>query len=76
MGELTYTERGVLVFESQDWPTAGRKESAITELLAMTPTTYYATLNALLDREEALAEHPVMINRLRRARERPNRRTG
>lgn len=76
MGELTHKERGVLLFEAQDWGSAGRKESAIPEMLAMSPTTYYQILNALLDREEALAEYPVLVNRLRRIREQGQRQRG
>ncbi|MFB8290149.1 DUF3263 domain-containing protein [Kitasatospora purpeofusca] len=71
---LSDRERAVLDFESRHWSadppiTAGRKESAIRQELDISPSRYYQLLNGLLDTERALAHHPVMINRLRAARE-------
>lgn len=69
MGELTPQEFAILDFEATGWGSAGRKEWAIAQMLGMTPITYYQRLNALLDDERALRQYPVMVNRLRRARE-------
>ncbi|MGW3077111.1 MULTISPECIES: DUF3263 domain-containing protein [unclassified Kitasatospora] len=69
MGELSERERAVLALEARQWRTAGAKERAIREELGLSPTRYYQVLNALLDREEALAHAPVLVNRLRRVRE-------
>ncbi len=71
---LSDRERAVLDFESRHWSadppiTAGQKESAIRQELGISPSRYYQLLNGLLDTERALAHHPVMVNRLRAARE-------
>lgn len=68
MAELSERELGVLGLESRQWRTAGAKERAVREELGLSPTRYYQLLNGLLDREEALAHAPVLINRLRRIR--------
>ncbi|MFE4517244.1 DUF3263 domain-containing protein [Kitasatospora sp. NPDC056783] len=69
MGELGERDRAVLALEGRQWRTAGAKERAIREELGLSPTRYYQLLNGLLDREEALAHAPVLVNRLRRIRE-------
>ncbi|WP_316526864.1 DUF3263 domain-containing protein [Kitasatospora brasiliensis] len=68
-GELSERDRAVLALEGRQWRTAGAKERAIREELGLSPTRYYQLLNALLDREEALAHAPVLVNRLHRIRE-------
>ncbi|MFD9123928.1 DUF3263 domain-containing protein [Kitasatospora sp. NPDC059571] len=70
MADLTERERAVLALEARPWRTAGAKERAIREELDVSATRYYQLLNALLDRPEALAAEPVLVNRLRRIRER------
>ncbi|MGW6913530.1 DUF3263 domain-containing protein [Kitasatospora sp. NPDC054939] len=62
-------ELAVLELEGRQWRTAGAKERAIREELGLSGTRYYQLLNALLDRPEALAHAPVLVNRLRRVRE-------
>lgn len=75
---LTERERQILEFEKQWWKYAGLREQAIRERFAMSVTRYTQVLNALIDREEALAFDPMVVGRLRRMREarRPRRRTG
>ena len=52
---LSECECEILSFERQWWKYAGAKETAIRDLFAMSATRYYQTLNALIDRPEALA---------------------
>ncbi|RAJ39755.1 uncharacterized protein DUF3263 [Kitasatospora sp. SolWspMP-SS2h] len=69
MAELTERDRAVLALEARAWRTAGAKEQAIRQELGISATRYYQLLNALLDRTEALAHDPVLVNRLRRVRQ-------
>ncbi|WP_045305212.1 DUF3263 domain-containing protein [Saccharothrix sp. ST-888] len=68
MAALSERELAVLALEARPWRTAGAKERAIREELDLSATRYYQLLNGLLDRQEALAHDPVLINRLRRIR--------
>ncbi|MDH6579629.1 DUF3263 domain-containing protein [Kitasatospora sp. MAP5-34] len=68
MTELTERDLAVLGLEARQWRTAGAKERAVREELNLSATRYYQLLNGLLDRQEALAHDPVLINRLRRIR--------
>ncbi len=68
VGELTERDRRILAFERQWWKYAGAKEQAIRDLFGMSATRYYQVLNALIDREEALAHDPMLVKRLRRLR--------
>ncbi|MET9025097.1 DUF3263 domain-containing protein [Nocardia sp. NPDC004168] len=65
---LSRRELDILAFERQWWKYAGAKEEAIRELFAMSPTRYYQVLNAVVDRQEALAADPMLVKRLRRLR--------
>src|SRR6201989_1381356 len=67
---LTRREHDILAFERQWWKYAGSKEDAIKELFSMSATRYYQVLNALVDRPEALAADPMLVERLRRLRAR------
>ena len=67
-GQLTDRDREILAFERQWWKYAGAKEQAIRELFDMSATRYYQVLNALIDRQEALAHDPMLVKRLRRLR--------
>ncbi|MFB7665107.1 DUF3263 domain-containing protein [Kitasatospora sp. NPDC056138] len=69
MAALSERELAVLALEARPWRTAGAKERAIREELDLSATRYYQLLNGLLDRQEALAHDPVLVNRLRRIRE-------
>ena len=65
---LTRREREILAFERQWWKYAGAKEQAVKDLFDMSATRYYQVLNALIDRDEALAHDPMLVKRLRRLR--------
>jgi hypothetical protein len=69
MAELSERELAVLELEGRQWRTAGAKERAVREELGLSGTRYYQVLNGLLDRAEALAHDPVLVNRLRRVRD-------
>lgn len=68
VGALTERERDILAFERQWWKYAGAKETAIRDLFDLSATRYYQTLNALIDRPEALVHDPMLVKRLRRLR--------
>src|SRR3954451_22430099 len=67
-GSLSERERAILAFERQWWKYAGAKETAIRDLFDLSATRYYQTLNALIDRPEALVHDPMLVKRLRRLR--------
>lgn len=46
----------------------GSRESDISKLFNVSPTAFYQQLNQLLEREEALAWNPMLVNRLRAQR--------
>jgi hypothetical protein len=66
---LSDRDRALLALERRPWRTPGAKEQAVREQLGLSPTRYYQLLNGLLDRPEALAHDPVLVNRLRRIRD-------
>ncbi len=68
MDELTQRDTEILDFERSWWKHAGVKEQAIRERFDMSATRYYQVLNALIDREDALAYDPMLVKRLRRLR--------
>jgi len=65
---LSRREHDMLTFERQWWRQAGAKETAIRDRFGVTPTRYYQSLNALVDRPDALVADPVLVRRLRRVR--------
>jgi Protein of unknown function (DUF3263) len=65
---LSERDREILGFERQWWKYAGAKEHAIREMFDMSATRYYQVLNALIDRESAIAYDPLLVKRLRRLR--------
>ncbi|XEK82185.1 DUF3263 domain-containing protein [Mumia sp. Pv4-285] len=65
---LTEREEAILGFESGWWKYAGVKEQAIRAEFGLSATRYYQVLNALIDREDALAHDPLLVRRLRRMR--------
>ena len=67
-GQLSERECAILAFERQWWKYAGAKETAIRDLFDLSATRYYQTLNALIDRPEALVHDPMLVKRLRRLR--------
>ena len=66
--ELSERDRRILAFERQWWQYAGAKEQGIRESFDMSATRYYQVLNALIDRQSALAFDPLLVKRLRRLR--------
>ena len=65
---LSERDREILEFERHWCKYAGAKEQAIREKFDMSSTRYYQVLNALIDRQEALEEDPLLVRRLRRLR--------
>lgn len=72
MPALTARDQQILAFERRHW-TPGAKEHAIAEQFGLTETRYYQLLNDLIDRAEALAADPSLVNRLRAQRARRQR---
>ncbi|WP_375000529.1 DUF3263 domain-containing protein [Aeromicrobium sp. CTD01-1L150] len=65
---LSDRDREILALERLWWKYAGAKEQAIREKFDMSATRYYQVLNALIDRDDALAFDPLLVKRLRRMR--------
>jgi hypothetical protein len=65
---LSERDREILALERLWWQYAGAKEQAIREKFDMSATRYYQVLNALIDRDDALAFDPLLVKRLRRLR--------
>ncbi|MBN8883575.1 MAG: DUF3263 domain-containing protein [Salana multivorans] len=66
---LSEREREMLDFESRPHRLGGAKEAALRAEFGVNETSYNQVLNALLDRPDALAYAPVVVNRLRRLRD-------
>ncbi|TWS25400.1 DUF3263 domain-containing protein [Tsukamurella sputi] len=66
MTDLTDRERAILDFEAAWWQQRGAKEDAIRAQFDLSPIRYTQILNRLLDRPEAIAYSPAVVNRLRR----------
>jgi len=66
---LSDRDREILAVERHWWKYAGAKEQAIRDKFGMSATRYYQVLNALIDREAALAYDPLLVKRLRRLRQ-------
>ncbi len=69
MADLTPHERTMLDFEREWWMLGGRKDDLIRSRLRMSPSTYYRGVQALIEREAALAYDPLTVKRLRRQRD-------
>ena len=65
---LSERDREILALERLWWKYSGAKEQAIREKFDMSSTRYYQVLNALIDRDDALAFDPLLVKRLRRMR--------
>ena len=70
---LTERDRTILDFERSWWTAPGPKDTAIRERFDLSGTRYYQLLTELLDDPEALAYDPLLVRRLRRARDRRRR---
>lgn len=66
---LTVRETMILDFEGRWWKYQAVKETTARDLFGVGATSYYAELNALLSRPEALAYAPLTVKRLRRLRD-------
>lgn len=66
--DLSERELEILAFERHWWRYGVGKEAAIREHLGISSLHYHQTVNALLDRPEALALDPLLVKRLRRLR--------
>ena len=73
VGTLSERDREILSLERLWWQYAGAKEQVIREKFDMSATRYYQVLNALIDREVALAYDPLLVKRLRRMRQKRQR---
>lgn len=66
---LTDAEKQIIDFAARWYRFPGAQEQAIRDELDLSATAYFARLNHLLDRPEALAYAPTTVNRLRRVRD-------
>ncbi|HEY9315826.1 DUF3263 domain-containing protein [Williamsia sp.] len=67
---MTDLEQRILDFEGQWWRVRGGKEAAIREQFGWSAVRYAQKLNAVLDSNDAVAHDPLLVNRLRRIRNR------
>lgn len=66
---MTADDWAILELAAQPLRHAGTRDAQIRDL-GLTPTAFYARLNRIIDMPEALAAQSVLVNRLRRMRER------
>jgi hypothetical protein len=71
--DLTERDCEMLDFEREWWLLPGRKASEIRVRFAMSSSSYYRALHALIDLPEALAYDPLTVKRLLRRREQVRR---
>lgn len=69
MQQLTDDETALLDFERHWWKYPGAKEQAIRETFGCSSTRHYQVLNALIERDEAVAYDPLLVRRLVRLRD-------
>lgn len=67
--ELTELERAILRVEREWWRIAPTRDQAISELTALSPQRYYLVLSSLLDKPHFWRADPVLVDRLRRLRD-------
>jgi hypothetical protein len=67
---LSDRDRAILEFEQGWWTEPGTKEAALRARLDLSPSRYRELLYALIDDPEAMALDPLVVRRVRRARER------
>ena len=70
---LSERDRAILEFEGSWWTEPGPKEAAIKARIGLSASRYRQILAALIDSDEAAAEAPMVIRRLRRERDRRRR---
>jgi len=66
---LTDDELAMLELERSWWKHVGAKDGLIRDRFDISPTIYYARLNALLDRPQAMTADPMTVRRLQRLRD-------
>ncbi len=66
---LAERDRAMLDFEARWLRHSGAKEEAIRAELGVTPARYYQLLTRLIDTVPALEHDPLLVGRLRRARD-------
>lgn len=66
---LTQAQRRLLDFEARSWPLEGAKAQAIAEEFDWTVNQYYFQLSKLVNVPAAAAYQPVVVRRLRHARD-------
>ena len=70
---LSARERAVIDYERESWQIPGRKNDEIRGRFAMSASTYYRVLHALIERDEAVEYDPLTVRRLRKRREQARR---
>ena len=70
---LSERDRAMLDFERSWWTEPLRKEDAIRERFGLSAKRYRQILASLIDSEEAEAFDPLVVRRLRRARDQRRR---
>lgn len=70
---LSERERAILDFERCWWKQAGRKEDAIKDRFGLSAGRYRQLLLGLIDRPAAEEFDPLVVRRLRRARDQRRR---
>ena len=71
--ELTPQERALLDFERVWWQLPGRKNDEMRARFAISTSSYYRALYALVTRPEAETYDPLTVRRVRRRREQARR---
>lgn len=71
--ELSARDRAILDFERCWWMASGAKEAAIRERFEFSADRYRRLLSSIIDSPAALAYDPLVVKRLRRAREQRRR---
>lgn len=69
---LTDQDKKIFAFE-REWlgrRSPGAKETAIRATFGVSTATHHQRVNALIDRQDALAHDPYTVNRLRERRDR------
>jgi hypothetical protein len=67
---LTGRQRAVLDLERTWWQQPGSKATTIRSTLGLSPTRYYQVLAALVEDPDAVAYDPLVVRRVRSARDR------
>jgi hypothetical protein len=71
--DLTARERAMLDFEREWWRSEGRKEDRIRARFAVSASSYYRTLQGIIELDAAQDYDPLTVKRLRRQRDQRRR---